>query len=287
MPELPEVERVRRSLLPHLIGRRVARATLHRADICHSYQRTRQGISEKSTTPKDLLQGDTVASLLRHGKQLAIIAASGRVITVHLGMSGQLLWKSDAVDLPKGHIHAQWLITTAKGARHGRLFFRDPRRFGGLWTFDSLASLQEARWSSLGPDALDATGEDLHAALHASRRPIKAALLDQGVIAGVGNIYADEALYLAAIKPRRLASRVSPAEYSRLAEAIRTVLERSITSGGSTLRDYVDAEGRKGSAQDAHAVYGRAGKPCRQCARKLRQAQVGGRTTVWCPHCQK
>ncbi|HYE60786.1 MAG TPA: bifunctional DNA-formamidopyrimidine glycosylase/DNA-(apurinic or apyrimidinic site) lyase [Phycisphaerales bacterium] len=287
MPELPEVERVRRTLEPHLVGRRLARGVLHRADICHSYQRTAKGITEKDTTPSDLLAGDTVHSLLRHGKQLAIIGESRRCITVHLGMSGQLLWRPKGTELPATHVHAQWLVEARKGQPTGTLVFRDPRRFGGLWTFDSLASLREARWSKLGPDALEVTANHLIEALNRSKRPIKAALLDQEVIAGVGNIYADEALFLAGIKPQRLARRVKPEEHRRLVPALRTVLERSIASGGSTLRDYVDAEGRKGTAQQTHAVYGRGGEPCPQCGRTLRQGVVGGRTTVWCSRCQK
>ena len=287
MPELPEVERVRLSLLPYLSKARVARAVLHRADICESFARVGEEVAPKPTTTDDLLAGDVIQQLRRLGKQLAIIGRSGRVVCVHLGMSGQLLWKKPGDEVRGGHIHAEWQIETPRGQHLGRVLFRDPRRFGGLWTFDSVQSLEQARWSQLGPDALHVSAEQLRQELEGSRRAVKAALLDQGVIAGVGNIYADEALFLSGIRPTRLASRLKPPEATRLAAALREVLKRSIETGGSTLRDYVDADGRRGTAQDAHAVYGRGGKPCVRGGRKLRQAQVAQRTTVWCAHCQK
>jgi formamidopyrimidine-DNA glycosylase len=286
MPELPEVERIRLSLLPHLVGSRITRAVLHRADICESFERSADGVRTKPTNSADLLQNDTVTELRRLGKQLAIVSRSGRVVCVHLGMSGQLLWKKPGEDFPRGHVHAEWRVR-GRDPEQGRLFFRDPRRFGGLWTFDSVQSLEQARWSALGPDALDLSFDQLRRGIEGSRRSIKAALLDQGVTAGVGNIYADEALFLAGVRPTRLAGRVKPSESINLAAAIREVLRRSIETGGSTLRDYVDADGRRGSAQTSHAVYGRGGRPCVRCGRTLRQAQVAQRTTVWCGHCQK
>jgi formamidopyrimidine-DNA glycosylase len=284
MPELPEVERVRMSLRPHLMGRRVARAVLHRADICESFAQRRAGLVRVKASLAALLRGDEVAAMERHGKQLAIIGASGRVLSVHLGMSGQLLWVRAGQALPATHVHAEWEIGDGKAA--GTLVFRDPRRFGGLWTFDSVEGFRTARWSVLGPDALSVTAEQLGEGLAKSKRSTKAALLDQGVIAGVGNIYADEALFLAGLKPTRRAGSLKAPEVGRLAAAIREVLQRSIETGGSTLRDYVDADGAKGTAQEGHAVYGRGGKPCRGCGGTLRQGVVAQRTTVWCPRCQ-
>jgi formamidopyrimidine-DNA glycosylase len=287
MPELPEVERVRLSLLPHLVNARIARAVLHRADICESFEATPEGVARKTTRTEDLLAGDTVRELRRLGKQLAIIGRSGRVVCVHLGMSGQLLWKKPGDEVRGGHVHAEWRLDNRQGRELGRLLFRDPRRFGGIWTFSSVQSLEQARWSQLGPDALHVSAEQLRRGLEGSRRAVKAALLDQGIVAGVGNIYADEALFLSGIRPTRLASRLKPPESTRLAGAIREVLQRSIETGGSTLRDYVDADGKRGTAQDTHAVYGRGGQACIRCGRKLRQAKVAQRTTVWCAHCQK
>jgi formamidopyrimidine-DNA glycosylase len=290
MPELPEVECLRRSLEPHLIGRTVSRATLRRQDICEVFTDCRP----RRATPADLLQGLTISELHRRGKQLAILSHEGPLLVVHLGMTGQLLFTPSPAYGGRGrrngssndqtHVHATW--TLSKGSDSGQLLFRDPRRFGGLWTFPSLDTLQTTRWSTLGPDALTISSSQLAAALEGSRRAIKAALLDQAVLAGVGNIYADESLFIAGINPRRLATALKPTQIDTLASATREVLSRSISTGGSTLRDYRDANGQAGSSQLTHAVYGRSGQACIRCSTRLRQAQVGQRTTVWCPNCQ-
>jgi formamidopyrimidine-DNA glycosylase len=287
MPELPEVECLRRSLEPHLVGRTVARAQLHRRDICEVFDGRR-------ATPSHLLEGLTISQLTRRGKQLAILTHQGPLLLVHLGMTGQLLFTPSPLGGGPGrggrnpsapnHIHATWRLST-NGAESGHLLFRDPRRFGGLWTFPSHDALQ-TRWSTLGPDALTITLAQLAEALASTRRHIKAALLDQAVLAGVGNIYADESLFLAGIRPRRLAIGLRPTEIDALAAAIRQTLSSSIATGGSTLRDYRDANGQAGSSQLAHAVYGRAGDPCIRCTTRLKSAQVAQRTTVWCPRCQ-
>jgi formamidopyrimidine-DNA glycosylase len=290
MPELPEVECLRRSLEPHLIGRTISSATLRRQDICEVFTESRP----RRATPADLLQGLTISELHRRGKQLAILSQQGPLLVVHLGMTGQLLFSPSPPGGGPGwarrkssaskqtHVHALW--TLAKDA--GQLLFRDPRRFGGLWTFPSLDALTATRWSTLGPDALSVTASQLTEALKGSRRAVKAALLDQAVLAGVGNIYADESLFLAGIHPRRLASALKPTQIDALASAIREVLARSISTGGSTLRDYRDANGQAGTSQLNHAVYGRAGQACLRCSTRLRHAQVAQRTTVWCPNCQ-
>jgi formamidopyrimidine-DNA glycosylase len=139
----------------------------------------------------------------------------------------------------------------------------------------------------LGPDALGVTGEHLFERTRGSTRSIKAALLDQSLLAGVGNIYADESLFAAGISPRRASGRVSRERCERLAGAIRMILARAIQAGGSTLRDYVDADGKQGASQLSHLAYGRGGEACVACAGVLRSALVAQRTTVWCPNCQK
>jgi formamidopyrimidine-DNA glycosylase len=281
MPELPEVECLRRSLEPHLVGRTVSRAVLRRRGICEVFGR-------RKASPVDLLEGSTISRLDRRGKQMAIIAESGAVLSVHLGMTGQLLFSScsGSAAPEQSHVHAIWDLT-ASGSSVGKLMFRDARRFGGLWTFPSVQALLEHRWSSLGPDALTITPDQLTKGLANTERHIKAALLDQGVLAGVGNIYADEALFRAGIRPKRLACRLSASEVEALAAAILAVLHSSIQTGGSTLRDYRDANGVAGSSQLTHAVYGRGGEICVRCGGRLRAAQVAQRTTVWCPHCQQ
>ncbi len=283
MPELPEVEHVRRTLIPHLVGQRLESVLVRRASVI-----------EGPRSPHALLVGGIVARIDRRGKQLALVAADGRVVCIHLGMSGQVLCEPpNRPSSPRGegkhendpHVHIMWI--TAAGTR---ILFRDPRRFGGLWPLPDEAALT-ARWSALGPDALLTDAPTLAAALAAalrgSRRAVKAALLDQAVLAGVGNIYADEACHIARIRPGRASLRITLAESTRLAEAIRTVLARAVVAGGSTLRDYVDADGRAGTYRARHAVYGRGHQPCLRCGKSLRQTTIAQRTTVHCTACQR
>ena len=282
MPELPEVENLRRSLESGLLGARVGTVLLARTDIVHGWS------DRKRIETGDLLGGCSIASLDRRGKQLAIIGDRGSGLVVHLGMSGQLRWGSgeDSAGL---HVHARWGILDSLGARR-TLEFRDPRRFGGLFPFRSRTDLESRLWADLGPDAvgepLDSLSAHLRTAFRSSRRAIKSVLLDQSVIAGIGNIYADEALFAAGIDPRCRADRLAASRSDRLAEEIQRVLRAAIDAGGTTLRDYVDASGRSGSFQSLHAVYGRAGLGCRLCSAILRSGLVSGRTTVWCPSCQ-
>lgn len=297
MPELPEVECLRRSLMPHLMGRKVVTVRLYRRDVVVTPDDPPGGASRRAKgkgppspvrrlRAEELLSGTTITDLRRHGKQLAILGkwADGRpmrVLLVHLGMTGQLRYLDPGVRLAdSSHIHAKWRLDPP-----GRLVFRDPRRFGGLWTLPTEAAL-EARWQRLGPDALRVTAPPLRRALEGSRRAVKAALLDQAVIAGVGNIYADEALFLSCIHPGREAGGLTSAEYQTLTAAIRQVLRWSIASGGSTLRDYVDGQGRRGRGQERHMVYGRGGEPCRECGSPLCSGVIGQRTTTWCRVCQ-
>ncbi|MFA6045389.1 MAG: bifunctional DNA-formamidopyrimidine glycosylase/DNA-(apurinic or apyrimidinic site) lyase [Phycisphaerales bacterium] len=276
MPELPEVETVRRTLEPRILGRRVAIACLRRRDICELLPGTKR-------TPEHMLQGATIAKTLRHGKQLALVADTGQVVCIHLGMSGVLSW---ATSLPRftaaDHAHAWWRLDDDSA-----IVFADPRRFGGLWLSPDLATLRRERWGALGIDALLVYGRALHQAAGESERTVKAALLDQGVVAGVGNIYADESLFVAGIAPTRACLTLSEAEWERLAAAIRKVLGDALEGGGSTLRDYRDANGQRGTHQLRHAVYGRAGEACVTCRGMLQHATLGQRMTVWCATCQK
>ncbi len=286
MPELPEVERLRCTLLPHLVGHCFERVRVRRASVI-----------DGPRTPRALLVGGTgalIAGIARRGKQMALVAQDGRVLVIHLGMTGQVLCRpvtnpdraaSAEGPLPAGagndpHVHVAW--TTEIGTR---VVFRDPRRFGGLWPLTGPAAL-DRRWATLGPDALTIAPEALAAGLAGSRRAIKAALLDQTVLAGVGNIYADEACFVAGIRPSRKALRLKGDEIARLAGAIRTVLASAVAAGGSTLRDYRNADGEAGTFASQHAVYGRGGEPCLRCGRRLREATVAQRTTVWCGGCQ-
>jgi formamidopyrimidine-DNA glycosylase len=163
--------------------------------------------------------------------------------------------------------------------------FRDPRRFGGLSAWPSFESVVRAWDDTLGPDALDIDAGRLRAAL-AGRRSVKAALLDQRAIAGVGNIYADESLHRAGIDPRMRCTRLREHDVKALASAIQSVLGDAVRRGGSTLRDHRAADGSPGDAQQDHQVYGRAGLPCLRCGTPIRTCRLAGRTTAWCPRCQ-
>lgn len=292
MPELPEVENTRQSLAP-ILGHSVVEARLLRRDMLvvpgdpiGGWGRQRPGGPKpKRFTAAMLLQGATLTDTQRRGKRFAIVgrptgSESDRAVEIGLGMSGrvQLLTTRGA---PPPHTHAVWKLSN--GARVG---FIDPRRFGGLWAWHTVADLHSHWNDSLGPDALAISSAALRRALASAQRPVKAALLDQRVLAGVGNIYADEACFAARVAPHANAADLEPSRVTRLAGAIRRILAASIVQGGSTLRDYANASGESGAYQHGHRVYGRGGLACTVCDRVLETDQIAQRTTVWCPSCQ-
>lgn len=282
MPELPEVESLRRSLEPFILGRRVLHATpprkpLHIRPTHHPTHRL---------TAADLLEGLTITATARRGKQLALLSREGPALIVHLGMSGQLLHLPARAPLPSPrtqpgkHLHARWRLDDGS-----LLLFRDPRRFGGLVPFPSFTLLHEHWDTTLGPDALTLSRADLLPRL-ASDRALKALLLDQSALAGVGNIYADEALHRARLHPAVPARTITPDQAEALARHVRELLTQAIALRGSTLRDYRSAQGLPGDATRLHLVYGRAGQPCLTCHTPIASATLAQRTTAWCPSCQ-
>lgn len=280
MPELPEVEHLRLTLAPLLHGRRIKRVLVHRPDVVRAGSRI-----AADALPRLLLEGRRVAELRRRGKQLAIIAEDGAVLLVQLGMTGQVVYVGAGAQPRRGdHVHITWLLDGQPDGE--RVIFRDARRFGALTPFESLEAVQAGPWSRLGPDALAISQRELKPALAGTRRAIKAALLDQAVLAGVGNIYADESLIRAEIHPLCPASDLDAVQVRRLAQAIRTTLRRSISAGGTTLRDYVDGNGRGGRNRPDLLAYARAGEPCRGCGEALLHLVVAQRTTTFCPRCQ-
>lgn len=274
MPELPEVESVRRALTPvvgvPITGVRVARRDVVRDDLAR-----RRGRLD----PAALLAHDRIASTARRGKQLALIGASGRVVLVHLGMSGQVQ-VLDPGQAAGTHAHVLWTLGDGR-----RVVFRDPRRFGGIWLLPDEAAL-EGRWSELGQDGLGITGPQLASVLGLSQRAVKAALLDQAAVAGVGNIYADESLFAASIAPTRPCASLDPEEWDGLAAAVRTVLAAAVEARGSTLRDYRLPDGSAGGAAVTHRVYARGGLPCPVCGGMISRCVLVQRSTCWCPACQ-
>jgi len=280
MPELPEVEALRRSLVDRLIGRTVAAVRVARRDV----------IAGARDEPA-LLLGRRLTELRRHGKQLALIGAgdpprhadAGPVVCLHLGMSGSVTHVRSHAQPARPHTHVTWTLDDGSQLR-----FADARRFGGLWTFPDPAALTHQRWSRLGADALRITPGPLAAALRQTRRAIKAALLDQSIVAGLGNIYVDELLFRLRLHPLTPAPVVGgeAAQVRRLVSAMRRLLRAAADRGGSSLRDYINGQGEAGRYQRAHRVYGRAGLPCTRCRAPLATGLVAGRTSVWCPNCQ-
>lgn len=274
MPELPEVEHLRRTLLPRLVGARIESLELRRADMLRN--------GDLATVAA--FRGATVVALERRGKQL-LIATSGPALIVQLGMSGALLVPEPGA-APQPHLHA---VLHGSGAdrRRFEVCFHDPRRFGALRAFASRNQAIETRWSSLGPDALDIDARQLQDRLRGRRGGLKATLLDQQVIAGLGNIYVDELLHAESLHPMRSACGLKSADIERLALRMGELLHRAIGGGGSTIRDYRDASGAPGEFVSSHRVYGRAGLPCLRCRSRLRSTVAAGRTTVFCPTCQR
>lgn len=285
MPELPEVESIRRTLERSIAGQAIRVAHLQRTDIIGAPGKLRAGRGQAACCGADspmrnaLLDGTRVASIARRGKQLAIVAMDGRALVVHLGMSGRLVVEPRGSDAHPPHTHAAWHVGESRTMR-----FTDPRRFGALVPCADAQDL-DRHWSELGPDALEIGESALARALASRRTSVKAALLDQSLIAGLGNIYVDEILHRAGIHPMMRSHRAAP-HAALIAQCMRSVLDAAIAAGGSTLRDYVDATGNPGAYVTLHRVYGRSGEPCDRCQSTIRSAVVGGRTTAFCARCQ-
>ncbi len=271
MPELPEVEEVRRTLEPHLLGRVVEGIRVNRRDFL-----TPDG------APVERLVGRTFARTVRHGKKLFCVADDGQTLVVHLGMSGRVdCVVGDAKVAPHTHI-----VIRLKGEPATEVRFRDPRRFGGVWYYGTFEEAWERETKRLGKDALAITAGDL-AHWRNGRGRLKQRLLSQKDVAGLGNIYVDEALWMAKLNPRQRVDRISPAQVEQLVAAIHRVLEKSIRSGGTTLRDYRNVSDQPGRFARQLVAYGRGGKPCGRCRAVMKSVVIGGRTTVFCPVCQK
>lgn len=270
MPELPEVETVRRGLEPHLVGHLLLGARVREPRL-------------RWPVPDDLnarVAGRRVERLIRRGKYLIMTLDRGHLI-LHLGMSGSLRLSPDSTPAGK-HDHLDLIV-----AGGWLLRYRDPRRFGAvLW---SDAPDQHPLIARLGVEPLDDAfdGDWLYAASRGTRAPVKAWLMDAHVVAGIGNIYANEALFHAGIHPLLPAGKLTRPRCRRLAGAIRDTLTRAIAAGGSSLRDFVDSHGQPGYFQQTYHVYGRAGENCRLCGHAIRSTRLGNRTTSFCPVCQK
>ena len=270
MPELPEVETIRRSLLPHVVGARVTGVTVRE-------RRLRRPIARDFAAS---LRGRRIAAVERLGKYLLFRLDDGAVLLVHLGMSGSLTLLPPRAPLgPHDHV----AIALDRGVV---LVFNDPRRFG-LMRVDRGAA--PAELANVGRDSLTAAPslDEWRAMVRGRRLPIKNLLMDQRLLGGVGNIYANEMLFQAGIRPRRRAASLRRQELERLGAALRAVLAEAVELGGSSISDYRDANGRPGSFQIRHAVYDRAGEPCRVCGTPIKRIVQSGRSSFYCPRCQR
>jgi len=290
MPELPEVEVTRRVLSPLLVGRVIRDVAVSKP-------------SYFFLSPPALLRralpGKSVGELNRIGKYLLADLSDGSRLLLHLGMTGQL-FSSEAVSprLLSSTARSSLSPEAQPGFRadlhthmHFRfedggpdIFFRDVRKFGKVRLLGPGKS--DKRLDLLGPDALEVVASELEAAGKKRKTPVKTLLLDQSVLAGVGNIYADEALFLAGVRPLRPAQRVKRAEWERIAAAVKQVLLRSIETGGSSISDYLRPDGKDGGYQDERKVYGREDEACHTCAQPIRRVVIATRSSSYCPSCQ-
>src|ERR1700741_2405204 len=290
MPELPEVETVRMGLVPVLEGRRFIRVDARRADLRVPFPK---GFAKR-------LSGRKGVRLARRAKYLLAELDNGETLIMHLGMSGRFTVYRNGAAFTPGEFMLETVESEAGSGTHdhvvfktgaARIVYTDHRRFGLMLLAKTAGLDQHPLFRGLGPEPLgdDFTAAILGAALKGKSTPIKAALLDQRVVAGLGNIYVCEALFAAGISPKRLASTVAGARAARLVPAIKTVLTEAIAAGGSTLRDYARTDGELGYFQHRFKVYDREGKRCPKprCGGTIRRVVQSGRSTFFCPKCQR
>lgn len=274
MPELPEVETVRRYLDTKLPGDRITAVTV---DLPRLIKNRTEDAFRRTLTDRVFRAAD------RKGKYLILRLDGPESLMVHLRMTGRLVFQEDESLPDPPYTRIRFSL------ERGKLTYGDVRTLGDLWIIPSEGKTGISRYDTLGPDAIgDAfTPDYLYRKLKGTSRAVKVVILDQTVVAGVGNIYADEALFLAGIRPSRHADRVTKAESAKLCEAIRSVMLGSIEAGGTTFRDFLDGAGHEGGNVENLRVYGRDGEPCTVCGTEIQLTKIAGRGTRYCPKCQK
>ena len=275
MPELPEVETTLRGISPHIQGKKVADVVLRQTKL-------RWQVNPQLA---ELLAGQEVLICRRRAKYLIISFATG-ILLIHLGMSGSLRIFTDGdarIDHPDKYDHVD--IVFADGTV---LRYHDPRKFGAILWYEGIAE-HHPLLEKLGPEPLsdDFSADYLYRKLKTQKRAVKLALMDNAVVVGVGNIYANESLFKAGISPHRPADKIKKKECVVLVETVKAVLQRAIETGGSTLRDFVNSDGKSGYFQQEYTVYGRHNEPCVRCGGLVQKEVLGQRGTFYCPNCQK
>ena len=268
VPELPEVETVVRSIAPHITGKTIRSAVLL------SHRVTRQDHAATAAA----LSGAAIQEVRRRGKQILIDLDRG-LLYIHLGMTGKLLWRPTAEASISGGKHTRAVLHFEDGA----LLYDDPRMFGRVEFYPAMPQML----ASVGPDALTVALEEFVERLAKHRGRIKSVLLNQRFLGGIGNIYADELLFAARVHPRTQLSRLSKERRARMHNHLLEILENAVLHKGSSISDYVDGSGNKGSFQQHHNVYGRTGQPCPRCGTPIRRIVMGQRGTHFCPRCQR
>ena len=271
MPELPEVETTRRGIEPHVEKEQVSEVILRRKNLRWPIT---PSVSEE-------LPGEIISAVSRRGKYLLLVTDKGTLI-IHLGMSGSLRIVDSSRVIQK-HDHVDIVF-----ANHKILRYTDPRRFGCiLWDTGVIES--HPLLATLGPEPLsdEFHSDYLFKKSRTRSAPIKTFIMDSKIVVGVGNIYANESLFLAGINPKRAAGNVSKPRYEKLVQCIREVLQRAIDVGGTTLKDFTNSDGEPGYFAQSLHVYGRKGEPCHACGSTLKEVRQGQRSTVYCPKCQR
>ena len=297
MPELPEVESLRRSLLPYVKGKQIRSVEVFESKIVSSKGTTRVGSAEKKNEFEQGLAGEYILDIERRAKNLIFLLSQNKKMFVHLKMTGQLVFASatdvisgghpiqlSEITLPNKHTRIQFHLSD------GNLYYNDIRMFGYVLYYQTEeAFLKQAHFEHLGyePDDPTFTLREFFKLIRKKSGTVKSVLMDQTIVVGLGNIYCDEVCFYAGVKPNRLCRSLKKSEIERLHHGIHIILERAISLGGSSVANYLLADGSRGNYAREHKVYGRSGMKCFLCETQLKKILVHGRTTVYCPKCQR
>lgn len=298
MPELPEVESLRRSLKPYIIGQTIKSISVHKPKLVSGSGTVRQPLDYKKQEFETNPIGAKIIDITRVAKNLILHLSNGQVILVHLKMTGQLVYQDNDQNkvlgghpievsesqLPNQHSHIIFDLDK------GTLYYNDVRMFGYVLLYSSLDSIYKlGHFDKIGLDPFDSnfTSEYLYKNLKTKKSKLKTVLLNQEIVTGLGNIYADEVCFKAGILPTRIANTLNKKEVSQLYDAITEIIPKAVEMGGSSIANYIMADGSRGTYAREHKVYGKAGKECMICAQILQKTNINSRTTVFCQFCQK
>ena len=298
MPELPEVESLRRSLKPYIVGKTIQNIIVHKPKLVSGAGTVRQALESKKQEFETKIIGAEIVDITRIAKNLIIHLSTGQIILVHLKMTGQLVYQDDKQNkilgghpiqlsesqLPNQHSHIIFELNK------GNMYYNDVRMFGYVLLYDSLDEVyQSGHFDKIGLDPFDPnfTAKYLYKNLKTKKSKLKTVLLEQSIVTGLGNIYADEVCFRAGILPTRIANTLSKKEVDKLYQAIIEIIPKAVEMGGSSIANYIMADGSRGTYAREHKVYGKAGKLCVKCEQTLQKIIINSRTTVFCQFCQK